>query len=294
MPAGTLRRPGLASEAEVLDRVHRVLGPVELLDDVSVRPQVCRILKIETRSGEQSFVKWYAKASDFQRECDALTLYTPALGTDVPRLIAEDEALQMVLISRVPGEIAVDSDVQWDPVVHYRAGVLIRRLHEASPPVVSDQFGRQSAQRFEDAVSQLEGKVESSLLAEARLQVAGAMDVPQVALVPTHRENHPRHWVIDPGGHVRIIDLGMCEYDPWIVDVFPLEQDYWRVDPHLQIAFLEGYDREITDGDIALLRAHHAVSAVQGLVAASAQGAKKEHKLRARDMFDRLIGHTLF
>jgi len=35
MPAGTLRRPGLASEAEVLDRVHRVLGPVELLDDVS-------------------------------------------------------------------------------------------------------------------------------------------------------------------------------------------------------------------------------------------------------------------
>ena len=294
MRLGTLRRPGLASEAEVLDRVHRVLGPVEILDDASVRPQVCRILKVETRSGEQSFVKWCATASDYQRECDALTLYTPALGTDAPRLIAEDEALQMVLISQVPGESALSSDSQWDPLIHYRAGVLIRRLHEAAPPVVSDQFVRQATQRFEQAASRLEGKVDSSLLAEARLKVAGAMDVPQVSLVPTHQENHPRHWVIDPGGHVRLIDFGMCEYDPWIVDVFPLEQDYWRVDPQLHIAFLEGYDREITANDLALLRAHHAVTALQGLVSASMPGATKGHKLRARDMFDRLIGHTLF
>jgi len=294
MRVGILRRPGLASEAEVLDRVHRVLGPVELLDDVSVRPQVCKILKIETRSGEQSFVKWYAEASDYQRECDALSQYTPALGTDAPRLIAEDEALQMVLISRVPGEIATATQSHWDPLIHYRAGELVRRLHEASPPVVSDQFVRQSAQRFEDAASQLEGKVESSLLAEARLFIARAMDISPVALVPTHRENHPRHWVVDPGGHVRLIDFGMCEYDPWIVDVFPLEQDYWRVDPQLRSAFLGGYDRDIEDDDIALLRAHHAVTALQALVSATATGATKTQKIRARDMFDRLIGHTLF
>ena len=294
MRVGILRRPGLASEADVLDRVHRVLGPVELLDDVSVRPQVCRILKIETRSGEQSFVKWYAEASDYQRECDALSQYTPALGTDAPRLIAEDEALQMVLISRVPGEIATATQSHWDPLIHYRAGELVRRLHEASPPVVSDQFVRQSAQRFEDAASQLEGKVESSLLAEARLFIARAMDISPVALVPTHRENHPRHWVVDPGGHVRLIDFGMCEYDPWIVDVFPLEQDYWRVDPQLRSAFLGGYDRDIEDDDIALLRAHHAVTALQALVSATATGATKTQKIRARDMFDRLIGHTLF
>ena len=294
MRVGILRRPGLASEAEVLDRVHRVLGPVELLDDVSVRPQVCRILKIETRSGEQSFVKWYAEASDYQRECDALSQYTPALGTDAPRLIAEDEALQMVLISRVPGEIATATQSHWDPLIHYRAGELVRRLHEASPPVVSDQFVRQSAQRFEDAASQLEGKVESSLLAEARLFIARAMDISPVALVPTHRENHPRHWVVDPGGHVRLIDFGMCEYDPWIVDVFALEQDYWRVDPQLRSAFLGGYDRDIEDDDIALLRAHHAVTALQALVSATATGATKTQKIRARDMFDRLIGHTLF
>jgi len=292
--AASLRRPGLASEAEVLDRVHRVLGPIEIVEDVSVRPKACRIVRLETRSGEHSFVKWYAEASDYQRECDALTLYTPALGSDAPRLIDDDEALQMVLISHVPGEIATTSDAHWDPLVHYRAGALLRRLHESSPPVISDQFARQSAGRFEAAAGKLEGKVPSSSLTEARLRIARAMDVEHVSLVPAHRENHPRHWLIDPGGHVRLIDFGMSEYDPWVVDVFLLEQDYWRVDPQLRVAFLDGYDRDISDDDLALLGAHHAVQALHALLVAHAPGATRSQKLLATDMFDRLLGLTLF
>lgn len=294
MRVASLKRTGLASEAEVLDRVNRVLGPVEMVDDASVRPHACRILCVETRSGEHSFVKWYAQASDYQRECDALTLYTPALGTDAPRLIANDDALRMVLISRVPGESAALSDAQWDPLVHYRAGILVRRLHESSAPVYSDQFGRQSATRFENAASGLSGAVDGSLIAHARLFIARAMDVKSVSLVPTHRENHPRHWVIDPGGHVRLIDFGMCEYDPWIVDAFALEHEYWRVDPQLRIAFLEGYDREISEDDEALLRAHHAVRALEGILAAQAPGSTKLQKRTAHDVFDRLVGNTLF
>ena len=288
------QRSGLASEAEVLDRVNRVLGPVEIVDDASVRPHFCRILCVETRSGEHSFVKWYASVSDYQRECDALTLYTPALGTDAPRLIAHDEALRMVLISRVPGESAVLSEAQWDPLVHYRAGILVRRLHESAAPVVSDQFGRQSARRFENAASALGEVLEGSLVAQARLFIARAMDVEAVTLVPTHRENHPRHWVIDPGGHARIIDFGMCEYDPWVVDAFALENEYWRVDPQLRIAFLEGYGRDISEEDEALLRAHHAVRALEGIVEAQKPGATKLSKRKAHDVLDRLVGNTLF
>ncbi|MFT6973178.1 MAG: hypothetical protein ACJAV4_000394 [Pontimonas sp.] len=294
MRAASVRGLGLASEPEILDRVHRVLGPIEIVEDVSVRRKASRIVRLKTRSGEHSFVKWYAQASDYQRECDALTLYTPALGSDAPRLIDEDEALRMVLISHVPGEIATATDAHWDPLVHYRAGGLLRRLHESSPPVISDQFARQSARRFEEAAGKLEGKVRSSLLAEARLLIARAMDVEHVALVPAHRENHPRHWLVDPGGHVRLIDFGMSEYDPWVVDVFLLEQEYWRVDPQLRVAFLEGYDRHISDDDLALLGAHHAVQALHALLVAHAPGATKPQKILATDMFDRLLGLTLF
>jgi len=288
------RAAGMASDAEVLDRVHRVLGPVEVVEDLSSRPQSGRVLRLVTRSSEHSFVKWYKGAPDFQREYDALTSYTTSLGSDVPRLIAHDDVLRMLLISEVPGCPAVEGGLDLDPLVHFKAGVLIRRLHESGPTVVSDQFARACAARFEDAASQIEGLVESHLLSEARLVIARAMDLRSVPLVPTHRDNHPRNWMVDAGGHVRLIDFADAEYDPWIVDVLLLEQDYWRSDPNLRIAFLSGYDREISEDDEALLRAHHAVSAVQALAATKHASASKTDKARAKDMFDRLVGATLF
>lgn len=288
------RRLGLASDAEVLDRVHRVLGPVDVVEDLSRQPRGARVLRVITRSGETSIVKWCQRAPDYLRERDALTTYAPALGSDVPKLIDHDDALQMLLISEVPGETATSTAAAWDPMVHYRAGVLIRKLHESAPPVRSDQFARQCAARFEDAASELDGLVESHLLSEARLVIARAMDIREHSLVPTHRDNHPRNWMVDHGDHVRLIDFAHSEYDPWIVDVFVLEQDFWRSDPNLKVAFLGGYDREILPNDEVMLRAHHAVMAVRALSSTAGSGATKAEKARARDMFDRLLGATLF
>jgi Ser/Thr protein kinase RdoA (MazF antagonist) len=120
------------------------------------------------------------------------------------------------------------------------------------------------------------------------------MDLETMVLVPTHRVNHPKNWLVDPGGHVRLIDFAQSEYDPWVVDVFLLEQDYWRSDPNLKVAFLGGYDREISPEDDTMLRAHHAVMAVRALTAAMGSQVTKAEKMRARDMFDRLLGATLF
>lgn len=288
------RAQGIASDAEVLDRVHRVLGPVDVVEDVSSRPQSGRVLRVKTGLGEHSVVKWYLEATDFQREYDALTTYTPSLGSDAPKLIAHDDTLHMLLISHVPGSPAADSALEWDPVIHYKAGVLIRRLHESAPAVVSDQFARTCAARFEEAAHRIEHLVESSLLQEARLMIARAMDLESVPLVPTHRDNHPKNWMVDSGEYVRLIDFADSEYDPWIVDVLWLEQHYWRSNPDLKVAFLSGYDREMTRDDETLLRAHHAVSAVRALADAQRSGASKADKAIAKDMFDRLVGATLF
>jgi len=289
-----LGRVGLASEAEVLDRVHRVLGPVEVVDDQSRRPTVGKVLRVFNRSGDSSFVKWYRDQTDYQREWDALTHYTPALGSDAPRLIEHDEVLRMLLISELHGAPAAGTPHEWDPLVHYKVGALIRRLHESSQAVVSDQFARQCASRFEEAASALEGSVSSALLSEARLLIARAMDLRSLTLVPAHRDNHPRNWMVDPGGHVRLIDFAMSEYDPWIVDAFLLQQDYWRTDPQLKVAFLTGYDRDMSDEDHVLLKAHHAVSAAKGLAATLGTHVSRAEKLKAKDMFDSLLGQTLF
>lgn len=288
------RRQGLASDAEVLDRVNRVLGPVEVAEDLTAQPLVSRVLRVKTRSDEHSIVKWYSALADYQRELDALTSYTPSLGSDAPRLIDHDDTFQMLLQSEVPGDRATTLGQDWDPLIHYRAGVLIRRLHESAQPVRSDQFARQCASRFEEAAGAVDGVVEPHLLSEARLLIARAMDLETMLLVPAHRVNHPKNWLVDPGGHVRLIDFAHSEYDPWIVDVFLLEQDYWRSDPNLKVAFLSGYDREISSEDTTLLRAHHAVMAVRALAAAGGSQVTKAEKMRARDMFDRLLGVTLF
>jgi len=289
-----LGRVGLASEAEVLDRVHRVLGPVEVVDDQSRRPTVGKVLRVFNRSGDSSFVKWYRDQTDYQREWDALTHYTPALGSDAPRLIEHDEVLRMLLISELHGAPAAGTPHEWDPLVHYKVGALIRRLHESSQAVVSDQFARQCASRFEEAASALEGSVSSALLSEARLLIARAMDLRSLTLVPAHRDNHPRNWMVDPGGHVRLIDFAMSEYDPWIVDAFLLQQDYWRTDPQLKVGFLSGYDRDMCDEDHILLSAHHAVSAARGLAATMGTHVSRAEKLKAKDTFDSLLGQTLF
>ncbi len=139
--------------------------------------------------------------------------------------------------------------------------------------MVSDQFAGTVLRASNRQAGPARGVVDSSLLSEARLLIARAMDLSSLTLVPA--QGQPRNWMVDPGGHVRLIDFAMAEYDPWIVDVFLLEQDYWRTDPQLRVAFLSGYDREMTDEDLIMLKAHHAVSAVVSLASTTGSSATK-------------------
>jgi hypothetical protein len=50
----------------------------------------------------------------------------------------------------------------------------------------------------------------------------------------------------------------------------------------------------MTEDDVTMLKAHHAVSAVRSLAFTAGSSATKAEKLRARDMFDSLLGMTLF
>lgn len=200
----------------------------------------------------------------------------------------------MLLISELQGEPAAGTANEWDPLVHFKAGALIRRLHESSQPVCPISLHDSVLRALKRPPGGLEGLVSSSLLSEARLLIARAMGLSSRPLVPTDRDNHPRNWMVDPGGHVRLIDFAMAEYDSWIVDVFLLEQDYWRTESELRVAFLTGYDREMTEEDLIMLKAHHAVSAVRSLASAAGSSATKADKIKSRDMLDSLLGRTLF
>ncbi|MCA1943242.1 MAG: hypothetical protein LDL15_06500, partial [Yonghaparkia sp.] len=72
-------RPRLASDAEVLDRVHRTLGPVDVVAEHTGAHRLSRVLHVVTRGGEQAVVKWHRDAGPHRRESEALAQYAAAL-----------------------------------------------------------------------------------------------------------------------------------------------------------------------------------------------------------------------
>jgi len=75
----------------------------------------------------------------------AYRLWTPALGTGrAPRLLAADPDLRAVLITALPGQIARGAHIPEadEPEIHRQAGMLLRRLHSASPATAAPGTGR--------------------------------------------------------------------------------------------------------------------------------------------------------
>tara|TARA_B100000902_G_scaffold391031_1_gene441008 strand:+ start:177 stop:779 length:603 start_codon:yes stop_codon:yes gene_type:complete len=200
----------------------------------------------------------------------------------------------MLLITELRGETVAGGEAEWDPVVHYKAGEIVRRMHEASQAVTSDQFAHHCVSSFEMNASKLEAYVSAAAVEEARSYVDRVLDLPPVALVPAHRDNHPRNWVIDSGQKVKLHNFATTEYDPWVVDVFPLSQDYWRADSQLKLAFLSGYERQLDDEDLIILKAHHAVMAVSAIASSGSSLGTKLERIKSQDLIDSLLGITLF
>ena len=299
-------RPRLASDAEVLDRVHRTLGPVDVVAEHWGSHRLSRVLHIVTRGGEQAVVKWHRDAGPHLRESDALQHYAVALGGDAPRIVLSDSRLRLVTLSRLLGEPAAGTAHEHDPDIHMRVGDLVRRLHDAEPPRKHTRFGTHIAAEFErwsHAADELWGKgldgrdERAERLAHerhlARQHVAAALDLGELDHVPAHRRVTPRHWIIDPGGHVRFIDFAGLEFEPRIVDLLWLEYGPWRDEPWLRAAFLHGYGRTPTERDELVLRAVAATRGLELLVRGESRGHAAERAL-GRSMLDRLLGATLF
>jgi hypothetical protein len=304
----------IASDAEVLDRVHHTLGPVDVVTEHWGAHRLSRVLHIVTRGGEQAVVKWHRDAAPHRRESEALQQYASALGSDVPRIVLSEPSLRLLTLSRLLGEAAAGTPHEVDPDIHMRVGELVRRLHDAEPARRHSRFGPLIAAQFEHwsraadelwgsglrsdlGIGRDGGDARGEQLAHerhlARQHVAAALDLGPLDHVPAHRGLTPRHWIVDPGGHVRFIDFAELEFEPRIVDLFWLDYGPWRDEPWLRAAFLHGYGRTPTERDELVLRAVAATRGLELLVRGEARGHTVERAL-GRSIFDRLLGATLF
>ncbi|MGY2127478.1 phosphotransferase family protein [Blastococcus sp. SYSU DS0617] len=176
------------------------------------------------------------------------------------------------MLTFLPGTLASSSGWSEQPAVHERAGRLVRRLHGSAAPRPLPDYAQQLLTSFDAWAVRAAALVDDQDLGRARAIAATVTDLGPVEGVPAHRDNSPRNWVVDEVGHVRLIDFGACDVEPWWVDLQRLQAREWSGRPDLQEAFLAGYGRSLDDRTRHLVRAYCARAAVSTIAWATEHG----------------------
>ncbi|GAB2546799.1 phosphotransferase family protein [Brachybacterium huguangmaarense] len=163
----------------------------------------------------------------------------PWRGTgSAPELLRADDDARLLVTSYLPGRLVLDTPAAEDPDSYLQAGRLLAELHDqmsVSDPTFWARH-RDRALRFLDSAH----AIDDGIAASARDEVEN-WPTPPAVLVPTHGDFHPRNWLVDPGGTVRIIDLGRADLRPRIEDLTRMTTREFVGRPDLDAAFCEGY-----------------------------------------------------
>jgi hypothetical protein len=216
-------RADLLEYADVLEFAGQVLGPCELEQDYSWAHGMSAVLRLRDARGVTWFAKRHRERDRYEAEVTAYRQWVPALSGHAP-------------------------------------GVLLRRFHDAQPPLPWDDWGAAKIAEFDGLMpmaSELLGKRD---LALARAEVETLSGLPCPGQVPCHRDYTPRNWLVKDGVQY-VIDFEHARLDVWLADLARLHLGIWPDRPDLKEAFLVGYGRQLSDTDHAILQGVAALTA---------------------------------
>ena len=255
---------------DLLGIVSHVVGEIAAVTDRSWARPESAVWQITGRSGDSWFVKRHHSRRFHHREVTAYRRWTGALGSSrVPALAAANDSALAIIISGLPGQPAQGLAFSLDEEreVHYQAGGLLRRFHQAAQPADDPGSIERAVARVEEHLHRAQGLLSTSQIqlvrrAADRLQHA-ARGVPAV---PTHGDVQPRNWIWDQAGRqLAFIDFERAELAPAVRDLVRLEYGPWDRRPDLREAFLDGYGRTLGDNDRELLECLAALDALSGI-----------------------------
>jgi len=259
----TLTDPGLEGFAA------RAAGPPAAIADRSWPRDGSRVWELTSASGERFYLKQHQSPRFHEREVTAYRLWTPALGTGrAPRLLAADPDLRAVLITALPGQIARRADIPEadEPEIHRQAGILLRRLHSASPATAVPGTGRVAA-RAEEHITRAGALISGEDAELIRYHAARLLQTARrLPVVPTHGDAQPKNFLWDPASRqVALIDFERAEAGVAVRDLVRLQHGAWNGRPFLRDAFLDGYGRALTADEESALRDLAALDAVSAI-----------------------------
>jgi hypothetical protein len=169
-------RADLPGYADVLEFAEQVLGPCELEQNCSWAHGMSAVLRLRDARGVTWFAKQHREPDRHEAEVAAYRQWVPALGTHAPRLRAADGARSAVVVSALAGDpvpwpaadlsAVPDIDRQAEQGLQRKAGVLLRRFHDAQPLAPWDDWSAAKIAEFDilmPMASQLLGKGDLAL-----------------------------------------------------------------------------------------------------------------------------------
>ncbi|MFK8023518.1 MAG: phosphotransferase enzyme family protein [Ilumatobacter sp.] len=252
----------LPSADELIAALANLVGPIDVVEDLSWTHG--ESLVIDARSGTHGpmIVKSHRQHAKFLGELHAYRRWAPALGHHAPRLIAVDESLRVLVLTKVAGAIGSISDE-----TSREAGRLLAMFHGADEPVRVDGYAASQRDRLERWCRRAAPGVitrRQISFVSGRLEELTELDDP--VGVPCHRDYHPRNWLTAASGHLTIIDFEHSRYDPWIEDIVRLWTDDWVARPRAAEHFLDGYGSSLDDDDRRRLQARASLSLLTTIV----------------------------
>jgi Ser/Thr protein kinase RdoA (MazF antagonist) len=261
--------------SRIVSRCTQVLGECTVVADRSMSHGEAIVLELEDSSGRGWIAKHIVREKKYRQELAAYRDWVRMLESAAPSLHSAHDELNLLLLTKVSGTTVEGSRWEYDPAVYHRIGELTRLLHISAAPVADEDFAENLADRLEDYIFRGAHLLTPDEVDCARAQVGELADLPPVITVPCHLDNHPRNWLVDEDGTVKLIDFGHAKMHPWVTDTNRMDLYHWRESPELREAFFDGYGMRPTEDDMYLYRLYLAYHGVTTIVWAHEHGDPK-------------------
>jgi Ser/Thr protein kinase RdoA (MazF antagonist) len=270
---------------KLLEFATKHLGRVKKAKARGWKHQETGVWELETEQG-RAFLKSHKQKAKFEQELRAYLEFVPHALEIKPRLLTYEEALQVMLLSAVPGELVDDLALKQKDSEDFinesqKTDLLTKFLGKKQLTDIYEQAG-QFLRSYHDAPYQdtETPSVEEAvwLRAESWLKRAepyvAAKDIDWVSgqvkevlpalktmrRVPCHRDYTGRNWLWHE--KLYVIDFEHSRPDVWLFDLEKLWSEVWLERPELKEAFMKGYDYSVTIEDEAILKGYTALSCI--------------------------------
>lgn len=258
------RQEAMTNTPGLREAAVRLLGTCEVTASMGAA-----VARVTAGGGAEFIIKQHGSRAKHEREVHAYRHWTRALGPFAPELVAIDDPAMVIITTALPSG-------SWPgertAATFRQAGALLRRFHDAEPPIELSWFRDWLQDRGRHWASQARTLLSDAAAETVASHLAALGRGPVLRGSPCHLDFQPRNWLVSQSGDVSLIDFEHSRIDLTARDFVRLRFRIWTARPDLQDAFFDGYGRPLTEAEDELVWHLGALDALTALARGNQTG----------------------